>query len=98
MIDRYQRKVMKDLWNESEKFESFLNVELANCYAWMKDGLFDEPTFNKLKKASVDPKRVLEIEKETKHDIVAFVKAVSETLGEEKKWLHYGLTSTDVVD
>ncbi|MFP4478365.1 MAG: adenylosuccinate lyase [Candidatus Izemoplasmatales bacterium] len=98
MIDRYQRKVMKDLWDESEKFESFLQVELANSYAWMKDGLFDEGTFNKLKKATVDPKRVLEIEKETKHDIVAFVKAVSETLGEEKKWLHYGLTSTDVVD
>jgi len=98
MIERYQRKVMKDLWSESNKFDSFLQVELANCYAWMKDGLFNKETFNKLEKASVDPKRVLEIERETKHDIVAFVKAVSENLGEEKKWLHYGLTSTDVVD
>lgn len=98
MIERYQRQVMKDLWNESNKFDSFLQIELANCYAWMKDGLFDEATFKKLEKATIDPKRVLEIEKETKHDIVAFVKAVSENLGEEKKWLHYGLTSTDVVD
>ncbi|MCF7924685.1 MAG: adenylosuccinate lyase, partial [Candidatus Izimaplasma sp.] len=98
MIQRYQRKVMEDLWSEDYKYKCFLQVELANCYAWMKTGLFDKETFVKLSKAKVDVKRVLEIEKETKHDIVAFVKAVSESLGEEKKWLHYGLTSTDVVD
>ncbi|QWC00188.1 adenylosuccinate lyase [Mycoplasmatota bacterium] len=98
MIERYQRKVMKDIWSEASKFDSFLQVELANAYAWMKAGLFDEASFHELSKASVSPKRVLEIEEETKHDIVAFVKAVSENLGEEKKWLHYGLTSTDVVD
>ncbi|MFW5794271.1 MAG: adenylosuccinate lyase [Bacillota bacterium] len=98
MIQRYQRKIMEDLWSEENKFQSFLQVELANCYAWMKKGLFDKKIFDKLSNAKVDKARVLEIEKETKHDIVAFVKAVSETLGEEKKWLHYGLTSTDVVD
>lgn len=98
MIQRYQRKAMEDLWSEAYKYECFLQVELANCYAWMKDGLFDKKTFEKLTMAKVNKKRVLEIEKETKHDIVAFVKAVSESLGEEKKWLHYGLTSTDIVD
>ncbi|MFO7968809.1 MAG: lyase family protein, partial [Candidatus Izemoplasmatales bacterium] len=98
MIQRYQRKAMEDLWSEAYKYECFLQVELANCYAWMKDGLFDKKSFEKLTMAKVNKKRVLEIEKETKHDIVAFVKAVSESLGEEKKWLHYGLTSTDIVD
>ncbi|MFM9568658.1 lyase family protein, partial [Streptomyces turgidiscabies] len=49
-------------------------------------------------KASFDVERILEIEQETRHDVIAFTRAVSETLGEEKKWVHYGLTSTDVVD
>jgi len=98
MIERYQRDIMKELWSETFKYECLLQVELANCYAWMKTGLFDESTFQKLTKANVDIERVHQIEKETKHDIVAFVKATSESLGEEKKWFHYGLTSTDVVD
>ena len=98
MIERYQRNLMKDLWSEEKKLEAMLAVEIANCYGWMKDGLFDQTTFDKLKKASVELHRVLEIEKETRHDVVAFVKATSESLGQEKKWLHYGLTSTDVVD
>lgn len=98
MIERYQRKEMKTIWSESNQFEAMLQVELANAYAWMKQGLFTETNFNLLKKAKVDIKRVKTIEAETKHDVVAFVKAVSETLGPEKKWLHYGLTSTDVVD
>lgn len=98
MIERYQRNLMKDLWSEEKKLEAMLAVEIANCYGWMKDGLFDQVTFEKIKKASVELHRVLEIEKETRHDVVAFVKATSESLGHEKKWLHYGLTSTDVVD
>jgi adenylosuccinate lyase len=98
MIDRYQRKGMKEIWSESHQFETMLQVEIANAYAWMKQGLFNETNFNLLKKATVDIERVKAIEAETKHDVVAFVKAVSETLGPEKKWLHYGLTSTDVVD
>jgi adenylosuccinate lyase len=98
MIERYSREIMNDLWSEERKYQALLKVEIANCYAWHKQGLFDEETFNKIKKATVDIKRAKEIEKETKHDIVAFVKAASESLGEEKKYFHYGLTSTDVVD
>lgn len=98
MISRYQRDEMTFIWSEAFKYQCFLEVEMANCYGWMKAGLFDKKTFEQLSKARVDPLRVLEIEKETRHDVVAFVKAVSETLGDEKKWLHYGLTSTDVVD
>jgi adenylosuccinate lyase len=98
MIERYQRKEMKLIWNDKHKFNAYLKVELAASYAWMKLGLFDEDTYQKLTKASYKLNDILEIEKETKHDVIAFTQAVKKTLGEEKKYLHYGLTSTDVVD
>jgi len=98
MISRYQRQVMKDLWSEQHKFNQYLKVELASSYAWMKAGLFDEKTYQKLTKATFDLKTIEEIEKETKHDVIAFTRAVSLSLGDEKKYFHYGLTSTDVVD
>ncbi|MDO9628499.1 MAG: adenylosuccinate lyase, partial [Acholeplasmataceae bacterium] len=98
MISRYQRKIMKDLWSDENKFSSFLAVELAASYAWMKTGLFSEEEFRQLEKASFKIEDIDRIEAEVKHDVIAFTKAVSLTLGDEKKWLHYGLTSTDVVD
>jgi adenylosuccinate lyase len=98
MISRYQRQVMKDLWSDENKFNSFLAVELAASYAWMKTGLFSEEEFRRLEKASFNLSDIYQIENEVKHDVIAFTKAVSLTLGDEKKWLHYGLTSTDVVD
>ena len=98
MIERYQRKEMKLIWNDKHKFNAYLKVELAASYAWMKLGLFDEDTYQKLSKASFNLKDILEIEKETKHDVIAFTQAVKKSLGDEKKYLHYGLTSTDVVD
>jgi adenylosuccinate lyase len=98
MISRYQRQVMKDLWSDENKFNSFLAVELAASYAWMKTGLFSEEEFKKLEKASFNADDIYRIENEVKHDVIAFTRAVSLTLGDEKKWLHYGLTSTDVVD
>lgn len=98
MIERYQRKEMKLIWNDKHKFNAYLKVELAASYAWMKLGLFDEHTYQKITKASFKIKDILEIEKETKHDVIAFTQAVKKSLGEEKKYLHYGLTSTDVVD
>ena len=98
MIERYQRKEMKLIWNDKHKFNAYLKVELAASYAWMKLDLFDEDTYQKLSKASFNLKDILEIEKETKHDVIAFTQAVKKSLGDEKKYLHYGLTSTDVVD
>ena len=98
MISRYQRQVMKDLWSDENKFKSFLAVELAASYAWMKTGLFSEEEFKRLEKASFNIDDIYRIENEVKHDVIAFTRAVSLTLGDEKKWLHYGLTSTDVVD
>ena len=99
MIDRYTRPPMGDLWSEEQKFQSWLDVELAACAAWSEIGAIPPEDVETLyDEADVDVDRIKEIEKETKHDVVAFTRAVSETLGEEKKWVHYGLTSTDVVD
>jgi adenylosuccinate lyase len=99
MIDRYTRPPMGDLWSEEQKFQSWLDVELAACAAWSEIGAIPPEDVETLyDEADFDVDRIKEIEKETKHDVVAFTRAVSETLGEEKKWVHYGLTSTDVVD
>ena len=99
MIERYSRKVMRDVWTEENKFNAYLKVELYASEAWSKLGIVPEEDIKKLwDKASFSIPRIYEIEQQTRHDIVAFTRAVSETLGEERKWVHYGLTSTDVVD
>ncbi|MGM9805285.1 MAG: adenylosuccinate lyase [Candidatus Aphodosoma sp.] len=99
MIDRYSRKVMRDVWTEENKFNAYLKVELYASEAWSKLGAVPEEDVRKLwEKASFSIPRIYEIEQQTRHDVVAFTRAVSETLGEERKWIHYGLTSTDVVD
>lgn len=90
---------MADIWSLENQFQAWLEVELAACWAWSKLGKIPEEDVDKLyEKASFDVARIKEIEKETRHDVVAFTRSVSESLGEEKKWVHYGLTSTDVVD
>lgn len=99
MIDRYTRPEMGALWSEEKQYESWLDVELAACAAWSEIGAIPPEDVETLyAEADFDVDRIHEIEKETKHDVVAFTRAVSETLGPEKKWVHYGLTSTDVVD
>lgn len=99
MISRYSRPEMTEIWTEQNQFQSWLDVELAVCRAWSEIGHIPEEDVNVLyEKASFDIDRIKEIEESTRHDVVAFTRAVSETLGEEKKWIHYGLTSTDVVD
>lgn len=90
---------MTEIWTEQNQFQSWLDVELAVCKAWSQLGHIPEEDVKVLyEKASFDIDRIKEIEESTRHDVVAFTRAVSETLGEEKKWVHYGLTSTDVVD
>jgi adenylosuccinate lyase len=99
MIERYSRKEMSDIWTDQNQFKSWLDVELAVCRAWSELGVIPPKDVELLyKKASFDIDRIREIEESTRHDVVAFTRAVSETLGDEKKWIHYGLTSTDVVD
>ena len=99
MLNRYSRKVMRDIWSEDAKFNAYLKVEILACEAWSKLGEIPSEDVEALwKNASFNIDRIYEIEQETKHDVVAFTRAVSETCGDEKKWVHYGLTSTDVVD
>lgn len=99
MIERYSRPKMRQIWTEQNKFDAYLKIEVLSCKAWSKLGIIPEGDVLKIeKKASFNIDRIKEIEKETKHDVVAFTRAVSESLEEEKKWVHYGLTSTDVVD
>ncbi len=99
MIDRYSRPEMTDLWSEKGQFDAWLDVELAACWGWSQIGAIPAADIDALyEKASFSMERIAEIERETRHDVVAFTRAVSETLGDERKWIHYGLTSTDVVD
>ena len=99
MIERYSRKVMRDVWTEQNKFNAYLKVEILASEAWSELGVVPKEDVQKLwDKASFSIDRIKEIEEQTRHDVVAFTRAVSETLGEERKWVHYGLTSTDVVD
>ena len=99
MIERYSRKVMRDIWTEQSKFQAWLDVEIMIDEAWSALGEIPAEDVEKIRKnATFTVDRIHEIEQETKHDVVAFTRCVSESLGEEKKWVHYGVTSTDVVD
>ncbi|MFV0380850.1 MAG: adenylosuccinate lyase [Breznakia sp.] len=99
MLDRYSREAMRKIWSEETKFNAWLKVEILACEAWSTLGEIPKEDVDKLwTNATFDIARIYEIEQDTRHDVVAFTRAVSENLGEEKKWVHYGLTSTDVVD
>jgi len=99
MIDRYTRPEMGAIWTDENRYNAWLEVEILADEAWAELGDIPKEDVQKIREnASFDVARILEIEAETRHDVVAFTRAVSETLGEERKWVHYGLTSTDVVD
>lgn len=99
MIERYTRPEMGAVWKEENRYKAWLEVEILACEAWAELGEIPREDVKKIREnASFDVARIKEIEEETRHDVVAFTRAVSETLGEERKWIHYGLTSTDVVD
>ncbi len=90
---------MRQVWTEENKFNAYLKVEILAAEAWSKLGVIPEEDVKKLwDKATFNIDRIKEIELQTRHDIVAFTRTVSESLGDERKWVHYGLTSTDVVD
>lgn len=99
MIERYSREEMSNIWTDQNRYEAWLEVEILACEAWSKLGDIPAEDVKKIREnAKVDVARAQKIEQETRHDVVAFTRQVSETLGEERKWVHYGLTSTDVVD
>lgn len=99
MIERYTRPEMGAIWTDENRYDTWLEVEILADEAWAELGEIPKEDAQKIREnASFDVARILEIEAETRHDVVAFTRAVSESLGAERKWVHYGLTSTDVVD
>ncbi|OMF24390.1 adenylosuccinate lyase [Paenibacillus sp. FSL H8-0548] len=99
MLERYSRPEMRAIWTEENKFRAWLEVELCACEAWAELGAIPKEDVVALREsADFDIDRIYEIELETRHDVIAFTRAVSEKAGPEGKWVHYGLTSTDVVD
>ncbi|AMB93962.1 adenylosuccinate lyase [Aerococcus sanguinicola] len=99
MIPRYTRPEMARVWSDDNRYKCWLEVEILAAEAWAELGEIPQEDVKKIRaKASFDVDRIQEIEAQTRHDVVAFTRCVSESLGEERKWVHYGLTSTDVVD
>lgn len=99
MIERYTRKEMGQKWTETARFDCLLEVELAVAQAQSETGMIPPSAFQVIKqKSQFQIPRILEIEKETKHDIIAFVSNVAENVGPEGRFLHYGLTSSDALD
>lgn len=99
MIDRYTSKRMAELWSLEHKYAEWLEVELLAAEAWAKLGVVPADDAKRMREnARFTVERVAEIEASTRHDVVAFTRCVAESLGDESKYLHYGLTSTDVVD
>ncbi|MCX6007270.1 MAG: adenylosuccinate lyase [Chloroflexi bacterium] len=98
MIERYSRPRMKRIWSDKEKFDKWLQVEISVCEAWADVGRVPKKAIPKIKKARVDFDRMAEILKITHHDVTAFLSAVGETIGEESRYIHLGLTSSDVMD
>ncbi|MGC9198318.1 MAG: adenylosuccinate lyase [Acidobacteriaceae bacterium] len=99
MIARYTRPAMAAIWSEQRKYENWLRVEIAATTALARAGVVPSSAVAALQqRASFTVERIHQIEAETRHDVLAFTTAVAESVGEEARWLHYGLTSTDVVD
>ena len=99
MIDRYSREEMKKIWDLNSKFQYYLDVEIAVAEAYAELGTFPKKDIEELKKkASFNVERIDEIEAEVKHDVIAFLTCVNESLGDLAKYMHVGMTSSDVID
>jgi len=98
MIERYSRPAMKKVWSDENKFDKWLQVEVAVCEAWAELGFIPKEELRKIKNAHFNQKRFEEILKTTHHDVTAFLGSVAESLGAESRFIHLGLTSSDVMD
>ncbi len=98
MIERYTRPGMGAIWSDEGKIARWLAVELAVCEAWARRGRIPPEAMQRLRAARCDLSRMREIEREVDHDMIAFVRAVGETVGDAARFLHLGLTSSDVID
>jgi adenylosuccinate lyase len=98
MIERYSRPEMKQVWSDENKYNKWLEVEIAVCEAWAEEGVIPRNALAKIKMAKINIKRFEEILKETRHDVTAFLGSIQESLGEESRFIHLGLTSSDIMD
>lgn len=99
MIERYTTPQMKFLWSDQNKFQKWLDIEILACEAMAQRGIIPKSALSKIKKkAKFDVKRISKIEEKTKHDVVAFLTNVAENVREESKYIHFGLTSSDILD
>ena len=99
MIEKYCTKAMNSIWTDENRFRKWLDVELAVCRAWSMDGAIPEDALSDIEnRASFDPARIAQIEEETQHDVIAFVTNVAENIGPSGRFVHLGLTSSDVID
>ena len=99
MIDRYSRKELKNIWSDNNKYSLWLKIEIAAAEAMEKNKIIPKGVSKKVKsKAKINTKRILEIEKKVKHDVIAFLTSITERVGKEAKYLHKGMTSSDVLD
>src|SRR2546427_9623110 len=99
MIDRYSRPHLKAIWEPSRKYETWWQVELLACEALAKKGLIPAAAVRQIRgKARVNPARIEALERVTKHDVIAFIESISEQVGPAARYLHLGLTSSDILD
>jgi adenylosuccinate lyase len=98
MIPRYTRPEMGRVWSEEHKLELWLRVEMAVCEAWSEMGVIPESDMQAIRNAQVDASRMGELFRQTHHDIISFTRSVAEGLGPPGRWIHLGLTSSDVLD
>ena len=99
MIERYSRKEIKNIWEDYNRYSIWLDIELAAAESMEKLKIIPKGVVKKIKaKAKINPKRILQIEEKVKHDIIAFLTSITEKTGPEGKYLHKGMTSSDVLD
>jgi len=99
LITRYSRPEMSSIWSDEAKYKNWLRVEIAVCEAWAEYGRIPKEALKVIKeRAAFDVERIGELEKELKHDVIAFLTSVSEHVGENSRFIHLGLTSSDVLD
>ncbi|MCL5959138.1 MAG: adenylosuccinate lyase [Chloroflexi bacterium] len=98
MIERYSHPEMAGIWTTENKIAKWLQIEVAVCEAWARRGQIPEGALPKIRAASCDIQRMQELEAKTDHDVIAFLQATAETVGEDARHIHLGLTSSDIVD
>ncbi len=98
MIERYSRPRMKAVWSEKNKYDKWLEIELATCEAWTEEGVIPQQDMDRLRGATYNTERLNEILEDTRHEMTAFLSSITEFIGPEGRWLHLGLTTSDVWD